>query len=94
MVSFHSHLDNHQRALIVQNVFHHTFHAQRHRIQIFHHSSIDSYSIFLFDALDKMKGNYKELLMYDNVRTLDDCLREIAKHKPDVVIDDYIQLID
>ena len=43
---------------------------------------------------DKMKGNYKELLMYDNVRTLDDCLREIAKHKPDVVIDDYIQLIE
>jgi len=32
--------------------------------------------------------------MYDNVRTLDDCLREIAKHKPDVVIDDYIQLIE
>ena len=43
---------------------------------------------------DKMKGNYKELLMYDNVRTLDDCLREIAKHKPDIVIDDYIQLIE
>jgi len=43
---------------------------------------------------DKMKGDYKELLMYDNVRTLDDCLREIAKHKPDVVIDDYIQLIE
>tara|TARA_R100000808_G_C2155089_1_gene166823 strand:- start:12209 stop:13522 length:1314 start_codon:yes stop_codon:yes gene_type:complete len=42
---------------------------------------------------DRLKGNYKEFLMYDNVRSLDDCLREIAKHKPDVVIDDYIQLI-
>ena len=43
---------------------------------------------------EKMKHNYENFLMYDNVRTLDDCLREIAKHKPDVVIDDYIQLID
>jgi len=42
---------------------------------------------------DKLKGNYKEFLMYDNIRGLDECLREIAKHKPDVVIDDYIQLI-
>ena len=32
--------------------------------------------------------------MYAGVRTLDDSLREISKHKPDVVIDDYIQLID
>ena len=31
--------------------------------------------------------------MYDNIRGLDESLREIAKHKPDVVIDDYIQLI-
>ena len=43
---------------------------------------------------EKMKHNYENFLMYDNVRTLDDCLREIAKHKPDVVIDDYIQLVD
>ena len=43
---------------------------------------------------EKMKFNYENFLMYDNVRTLDDCLREIAKHKPHVVIDDYIQLID
>jgi len=43
---------------------------------------------------EKLKVEYKEFIMYDNVRTLDDCLREIAKHKPDVVIDDYIQLID
>ena len=43
---------------------------------------------------DKIKGNYQEFYMYDNVRNLDDCLREIAKHKPDIVIDDYIQLIE
>ena len=42
---------------------------------------------------ERIKGEYGEFLMYDNVRSLDDCLREIAKHKPDVVIDDYIQLI-
>ena len=47
-----------------------------------------------FEAVaERIKGNYGEFLMYDNVRGLDDCLREIAKHKPDVVIDDYIQLI-
>jgi len=48
-----------------------------------------------FDLIaEKMKKDYENLIMYDNVRTLDDCLREIAKNKPDVVIDDYIQLID
>ena len=48
-----------------------------------------------FDVISEtMKNKYENFLMFDNVRTLDDCLREIAKHKPDVVIDDYIQLID
>ena len=42
---------------------------------------------------ETMKDKYKNLTMYDNIRSLDDCLREISKHKPDVVIDDYIQLI-
>ena len=41
-----------------------------------------------------IKKEYGNLLMYDGVRNLDDSLREIAKHKPDVVIDDYIQLIN
>ena len=31
--------------------------------------------------------------MFDDVRTLEDGIAEISKHKPDVVIDDYIQLI-
>ena len=48
-----------------------------------------------FDLVsENMKNDYQNLIMYDNVRTLSDCLREIAKHKPDVVIDDYIQLIE
>ena len=32
--------------------------------------------------------------MYDNVRTLSESMREVSKYKPDVIIDDYIQLID
>ena len=31
--------------------------------------------------------------MYDHIRCLSDTMSEIAKHKPDVIIDDYIQLI-
>jgi len=42
---------------------------------------------------DRIKGDYENLIMYDGIRSLSDSLREIAKHKPDVVIDDYIQLI-
>ena len=41
-----------------------------------------------------IKGEYANLIMYDGIRSLDESLREIAKHKPDVVIDDYIQLIE
>ena len=47
-----------------------------------------------FDKVsDILSNEYKNLTMYDNIRNLDDSLREISKHKPDVVIDDYIQLI-
>ena len=37
---------------------------------------------------------YKNLMMYDNIRTLAESMRESSKHRPDVIIDDYIQLID
>jgi len=48
-----------------------------------------------FNAVsDRIKSDYENLIMYDGVRSLNDSLREIAKHKPDVIIDDYIQLID
>jgi len=42
---------------------------------------------------ERIKVDYKNLLMYDNIRSLDESLREISKHKPDIIIDDYIQLI-
>ena len=40
-----------------------------------------------------IKEQLKNLIMYDDIRTLDDAIREIQREKPDVVIDDYIQLI-
>ena len=45
------------------------------------------------DAEKKIKEKYKNLIMFDDIRTLQDGIAEISKHKPDVVIDDYIQLI-
>jgi|TARA_R110000824_G_scaffold11843_3_gene52114 replicative DNA helicase len=45
------------------------------------------------DTVDKIKDKYQNLIMYENIRNLDDAMREIAKHKPDVIVDDYIQLI-
>jgi len=41
-----------------------------------------------------VKDKYANLTAFDDVRTLDDCMREISKGKPDVIVDDYIQLID
>ena len=43
--------------------------------------------------LDKLKEKYKNLIMYDDVRTLADAMKELGREQPDVVIDDYIQLI-
>jgi len=46
------------------------------------------------NSVEKIKDKYKEnLLMFDDVRTLDEAMLEISRHKPDVIIDDYIQLI-
>ena len=45
-------------------------------------------------SIEKIKSKYKKnLLMFDDVRTLDEAMLEISRHKPDVIIDDYIQLI-
>ena len=50
------------------------------------------------ELMDKAKENidiiYKNLHMYDDIRDIDSCLREIIREKPDVVIDDYIQLVE
>ena len=43
---------------------------------------------------DIIKDKYKNLIIYENIRTLGETVREIQKHKPDVVVDDYIQLIN
>ena len=45
------------------------------------------------DTVEKIKDKYSNLIMYENIRTLDEAMREISKHKPDVIVDDYIQLI-
>ena len=46
------------------------------------------------NAIEKIKSKYKKnLLMFDDVKTLDEAMLEISRHKPDVIIDDYIQLI-
>jgi len=42
---------------------------------------------------DDVKKELDNLIMYDDIRTLGDAIREIQREKPDVVIDDYIQLV-
>ena len=45
-------------------------------------------------VIEKIKSKYNDkLIMYDTVRDVPSAMREIRKHSPDVVIDDYIQLI-
>ena len=50
--------------------------------------------IALESVSEYVREKYKDLIAYDDIRTLDDSIREITKHKPDIVIDDYIQLIE
>ena len=44
-------------------------------------------------AKTELGEKYKNLIMHDDCKTLADAMKEIAKEKPDVVLDDYIQLI-
>ena len=37
---------------------------------------------------------YKNLIMYDDIMDIAGAMREIRKHKPDVVVDDYIGLVN
>ena len=48
----------------------------------------------LTSVSEYVKNKYENLTAFDDIRGLDDCIREINKGKPDVIIDDYIQLID
>ena len=45
-------------------------------------------------ARKSIKEKYKKLIMLDDVFDIDRAMREIRKYKPDVVVDDYIGLID
>jgi len=42
---------------------------------------------------ENIKSKYSKLTMYDDIRTLEESINEVSKYKPDVIIDDYIQLI-
>ena len=42
---------------------------------------------------NELKDKLQNLIMYDDIRNLQDAMREIQREKPDVVVDDYIQLI-
>ena len=48
----------------------------------------------LSEIRNKVINKYDTLTMFDNIRTLEDSIAEVRKHRPDVIIDDYIQLID
>jgi len=45
-------------------------------------------------AKAKISADFKNLTMFDNLFDIDSAMREIRKIKPDVVVDDYIGLID
>ena len=53
----------------------------------------DGSDVLMEMQLKNIKEKYSNLIMYDHIRSLSDTMSEIAKHKPDVIIDDYIQLI-
>ena len=44
-------------------------------------------------AIGDLANKYKRLKMFDSLKSLDEALAEITKFKPDVIVDDYIQLI-
>ena len=48
----------------------------------------------LDEAKNRIKDKYENLLMLDDVFDIDRAMREIRKYKPDVVVDEYIGLID
>jgi len=43
--------------------------------------------------IDILEKKYKKLRMFDNMKNLEESLTEVTKFKPDVIVDDYIQLI-
>lgn len=47
----------------------------------------------LEQAKQRIRKNYQNLVMFDNIFDIDGSMREIRKHSPDVVVDDYIGLV-
>ena len=45
-------------------------------------------------TIQYISKEYKNLIMYDNIMDLAGAMREVRKHKPDIVVDDYIGLIN
>ena len=47
----------------------------------------------LEQAKQNIRKNYRNLIMYDSIFDIEGSMREIRKHSPDVVVDDYIGLV-
>ena len=47
----------------------------------------------LEQSKQRIRKNYQNLVMFDNIFDIDGSIREIRKHSPDVVVDDYIGLV-
>ena len=63
--------------------------------KIRHSDLTDGEKRHLGKIIQKCYGKYTDenCIVVDHIRTLEDTLIEIGRHKPDVIIDDYIQLI-
>jgi len=46
------------------------------------------------NTISRMSRQYGNLVMFDDISDIDTAIRELKKHKPDIVVDDYIQLIN
>ena len=57
------------------------------------HSLSDIQSKELEKIKEDIIKKYENLIMFDNISGLPEAIREISRIKPDVVIDDYIQLV-
>jgi len=63
-----------------------------HKMRMGNFSELDKKE--LDDLKKSITKKYKNLIMYDDVFDIDRAMREIRKNRPDVVVDDYIGLID
>ena len=57
------------------------------------HNLSDHQNKELSDMKDDIIAKYKNLIMFDNISGLSEAIMEVSRIKPDIVIDDYIQLV-